>query len=426
MPLVCILGTDDFNLAQLKAVPGAADCRFHTLAAYDEIRAGPDHPVREVLERARRSLQGLSEPVDAIVGWWDFPVSTMLPILRREAAVPGPTLESVLACEHKFWSRMEQLRCIPEHVPQFAALDPFADDAALTPPLPYPFWLKPVKSASSYLGFRIDDGAALARALGAIRRHIHRLAEPFNHILEHAHLPSEVAAVDGWHCIAEEIISRGRQCTLEGYVQDGRTTVYGVVDSMRQGRHRSSFSRYQYPSAWPRRVQARAIAITARFLEHIGYDDSPFNAEFFWEPEDDRLWLLEVNTRISKSHAPLFRLVDGVSHHQVALAVALGRRPDFPHREGSCRLAAKFMLRRFRDALVLRVPTAQDIGALRRTFAGAEVELHVHEGMRLSQLGRQDSYSYEVAVLFLGADSQRELLADYRRAVDMLNFAFSA
>jgi hypothetical protein len=37
----------------------------------------------------------------------------------------------------------------------------------------------------------------------------------------------------------------------------------------------------------------------------------------------DTIWLLEINTRISKSHCPLFRRVDGASHHQVMLDLAL-------------------------------------------------------------------------------------------------------
>jgi hypothetical protein len=47
-----------------------------------------------------------------------------------------------------------------------------------------------------------------------------------------------------------------------------------------------------------------------------------------------------------------------------------------------------------------------------------------HEGMRLSELKLQDSYSFEVAELFLGARDQKQLLDNYRRAVDVLNFRF--
>jgi biotin carboxylase len=419
---VFIVGCDDFNLEQIRSVRGAADCRFHPLCELREIKWERHPSLEEIVRGCLQELRDFPGSVDAIVGWWDFPVSTVLPILRRELGLPGPTLESLLRCEHKYWSRLEQRRVVGDHVPRFAAVDPFAQDAAEAIGLDFPFWLKPVKSASSYLGFLVRDRRELERALEAIRQGIRRLAEPFNWILGQAELPAEIAAVDGWHCIAEALISRGSQCTLEGYVHRGDVRIYGVVDSVRTGAHRSSFARYQYPSILPRRVHGRMIDITRRFMEHIGYDDSPFNIEFYWDRETDRLSLLEVNTRISKSHTPLFKLVDGEYHHAVMLDLALGRRPDFPHREGACRVAAKFMLRHHRDARVTRVPTDEEIGRLRERFPEVQVQIEVEEGMRLSELASQDSYSYEIAVIFLGADSQPELLRRYRACLDLLDF----
>ncbi|UCE30289.1 MAG: ATP-grasp domain-containing protein, partial [Burkholderiales bacterium] len=290
--------------------------------------------------------------------------------------------------------------------------------------LAFPFWIKPVKSVSSYLAFRIRDQRDFDQALRTLRSEIDRLAVPFDHILGHARLPPQIAAVSGRHCIAEAEISRGRQCTLEGYVYEGEVVVYGVFDSVRAGGGRSSFARYQYPSTLPARVRRRMAAITRRFMTHIGYDGAPFNVEYFWDPRDDAIRMLEVNTRISKSHCPLFKMVDGEYHHAVNLALGLGRRPDFPFRRGQHRVAAKFMLRHFRDARVARVPDAAELEALRARFPDTEIELHVAPGMRLSQLHVQDSYSYEVAVIYMGAPDQPTLLRNYARLVDAMNLVF--
>ncbi len=419
-----IIGTDPVNLAQLTSVCGAERCEFHSLSGYDEIRAVDRFPVVEVLARSRQALRDFHGPVNAVIGWWDFPVSTMLPILRREFGTPGPTLEAVLKCEHKFYSRLEQRRSVPQYVPGFAVFDPFTADPLASVNLAFPFWIKPVKATASYLGFKVHNRSEFRGALQRIRAGIGRFALPFDEILRRATLPPEMAHVSGRYCIAESIISRGRQCTLEGYVHHGRVSVYGIVDSVREGRARSSFARYQYPSALPLRVRREMMDVTARFLTHIGFDDSPFNVEFYWDPQCDRIWLLEVNTRISKSHCPLFKLVDGEYHHAVNLAVCLGELPDFPHRQGPYKVAAKFMLRRFRDAVVRRVPTDECVASVRRRFPDTELRLHVREGMRLSELRDQDSYSYEVAVLFMGAKDQKTLLANHRAAVEALGFEF--
>jgi hypothetical protein len=420
---VFVVGLDDANLVQLRRIAHADRYAFHALYRKQEVK-GASFPVRMILEDGPRRLDAFDGPVDAIVGYWDFPVSTVLPILRRHCGLPSPSLESVLKCEHKYWSRCEQASAIPDHVPPVQAIDPFADDVMETLQLDYPFWIKPVKSVLSHLGFRISDEPSLRHALAAIRAGIDRYGEPFNEVLERADLPPPIAAVDGYHCIAEGIISAGRQVTVEGYVLDGQTQVYGTVDSVREGPHQSSFSRYQYPSSLPDSVTQRRAMIAARFFRHIGFDHSPFNIEFYWNPADDGIYLLEVNTRVSKSHSPLFEMVDGCSHFQVMVQVALGERPDFIQGDGEHAVAAKFMLRRDRDARVTRVPAGADIARVQARFPGTLIETYVSPGMRLSAMHDQDSYSYEVAALFMGAASEAELLQNYAAAVEMLPFGY--
>jgi len=419
---IFVVGLDAFNLAQLQTLRHASAYRFHSLISYEEIKGGERFPVREFLSEAEHTLGNFQDRIDAIVGYWDFPVSTLLPVLRRDQGLPGPTLEAVLKCEHKYWSRQLQQEVVPAMVPPFEQVDPFHADAIERCSLNYPFWLKPVKAALSHLGFLIHNESEFRHSLSIIRQRIARFAEPFNYIMEMADLPAEIAVVDGNHCIAEGIISAGRQCTLEGYVHAGNVHVYGTVDSIREGKHHSCFSRYQYPSTLPRRVQSRMITATETVLTHMGYDDSPFNAEFYWHAGTDSIYLLEINTRISKSHCPLFKLVDGEYHHAVMIEVALGRYPDFPFREGHFHTAAKFMLRCYRDGIVRAVPGRKEIERVRKRFPGAEVLLHVKPGMQLSSLPDQDSYSYEIAVIFLGANNQKQLLANYRLARDMLSF----
>lgn len=412
---IFVFGADEFNLAQMRALKGAENYRFHELYHHRDVKGRGEFPVKELYDGAIKRLLEFPGSIDAIVGCWDFPISTMLPLLRKPFGLPSPSFEAILKCEHKYWSRLEQRRVAPEYIPDFCVLDPFAEDYRERITVNYPFWIKPVKAASSHLGFKVRNDAELDHVVEVMRSKITSYAEPFNYLLQFAELPEEVASIGGGHCIVEGIISRGRQCTLEGYVYHGEVCVYGVVDSIREGKHRSSFSRYQYPSTIPGRIQKEMIAVTQRFLKHIGFDNGPFNIEYYWEAKTDALWLLEVNTRISKSHCPLFRDVDGESHHTVMIDLALGKRPDFPHREGRYRIAAKFMWRVYQNALVKRTPAEEEMRELKRCFPSEEVILHIHEGMVLSMLHYQDSYSYEIAEIYLGGNSQKELLAQYHR-----------
>jgi hypothetical protein len=399
-------------------VRGAEDVDFiGVLDAREEVGLASVDDIDALLDRAERLIRRHGPPFDAIVGHWDVPVSTMLPILRRRLGIDnGPTLEAVLRCEHKYWSRCEQREVVPDIVPDFELVDPFAPHALR---LPYPFWIKPIKAHSSFLGFRIADDAALERALQVTRERIDRVAVPFDQLLRHADLPPEIAAANGSHCIAEGLIG-GHQCTLEGYVFAGRPHVYGVVDSLRYP-NGSSFARYQYPSKLPRPVQQRMIDAIARVLRHIEFDESPFNAEFFWDEDDDTIGLLEINPRISQSHCFQFESVHGRSHHEVMVDCGLGREPHYGDTAGRYRMAAKFMVREEQDGVITRAPTEQELARIEREIPGTHVRCLVDEGMRLSEHDVQDSYLYQVAQIYVAADDEDELEEKYRACLRGMN-----
>ena len=419
---IFVAGMDDFHLAQLHELKKSDRYRFHSLISYEKIKCGKTFPVQEFIRQAQALLQGFTGSVDAIVGFWDFPVSTLLPHIRNLAGIEGPSLSAVLKCEHKYWSRLLQAEIVSELIPRFCKVNPFNRFAVKECCLSYPFWLKPVKSVLSHLGYLVRSDAEFERCLEIIRQKIHRYAEPFNFILDLTDIPKKIRLVDGYHCIAEEIISQGRQCTLEGYVLDGSCHVYGAIDSVREGDLNSSFSRYQYPSTLPESVQQRMIKATSKVMTHVGYDNSPFNIEFYWNEEQDTIHLLEINTRISKSHCPLFKMVDGEYHHDIMIDVALGYEPDFPRRKGAFATAAKFMVREFANGTVYSIPPPQAIEEVCRLFPGTEVIIHVQKGMNLAELKDQDSYSFEIADIFMGGKSQDELLRKYHSALSRLPF----
>jgi biotin carboxylase len=423
---VFVLGLDPFNLRLLERVRDAERYTFHPLLSHEDVAGAATFDLDALLDEARGVLRRFPGQIDAIVGYWDFPTVLMMPILRREFGLRGPSLESVLRCEHKYWARLRQSEVVPDEVPRFELVDPFDPQAAERIGLSFPFWLKPVKAHSSLLGFRVSTRADLDHALAETRAGLHRFADPMAVILRHADLPETIARVGAACCIAEEIISEGRQCTLEGYVFEGETEVYGIVDSIR-GPNRSSLERYEYPSALPERVQARMIRSARRVVADAGLDDSPFNMEFFHHAGRDAISLLEVNARISKSHSPLFEKVEGVPHKEVMLDVALGRRPDYPARRGAFRYAAKFMPRLYgrHDGWRVRdVPDARRLAEIAAAFPGSEIRLHVSEGARLGDMRQRDSYSYELAEVFMGANSRDGLRRDFAALWEAVGLSF--
>jgi hypothetical protein len=418
---VYVIGLNDFNRDRLRSIRNAEQYEFHGVIDPVALTETEEFSMKDLMGTARRELRSVGR-VDALVIYFDFPVSTMWPILCKEFGLRSPSLESLLKCEHKYWSRVEQKKAIPEHIPGFAAFDPYGDDPLTDIPFDFPFWIKPIKSSGSRLGFRINNKTDFEEAVRILRDNIGTIADPFNYILEQADLPREIADIDGHYCLAEQIIG-GRQCTAEGYVFQGKPKVYGIVDSIRH-KNRISFLRYQYPSRLPLEVRKRMAHLANKYVKQVGFDNSCFNIEFYWDAKSSQIWFLEMNTRLAESHCDLFEKVDGRSNHEIAIDIALGRKPDYPRRQGGFKVAAKFFHRKFQDAVVTRVPGNPEIRRIESMYPGTVVRPQIKKSMHLSDLPEQDSYSFAVAHVFMGAGNQKRLLRNYRRVRKALGYEY--
>lgn len=424
---IFVVGLNDMNAERLKRLRGVEDVAFHPLLTPAQVSETQEFDIPAMLAEAESTLDAFDGGIDAIVGYIDFPVSTMLPILCKKYGTRNTSLESLLKCEHKYWSRKVMAEVIPDHIPKFTAFDPF-DDNALSKigeaDLRFPFFVKPIKSSGSRLGFRIDSPEDFDYATAELRAEINQISEPFNHVLEQADLPPEIKEIEGHYCMAEQVIG-GRQCTVEGYVHDGEVVPYGTVDSIRYPQVLSFFY-YFYPSTLPQRVQDTMNEISRTIMSHIGYDNAGFNIEYYWDEVQNKIWLLEINTRIAQSHCDLFEMVDGVSHQQVTIDLGLGRKPDMPRKEGAENVAAEFFYRVFfNDATVARAPSRAEIEVAAEQVDGTRIASYVKKGMKLSELPEQDAYSYAVASVWMGANKQSKLLWNYEQVMKKLNYEFT-
>ncbi|MGH3367697.1 MAG: ATP-grasp domain-containing protein [Nocardioidaceae bacterium] len=418
---IFVLGLDDLNLETLQDLPGAEDYRYHRLLDAEELVGTEDINLTELLEKAQQLLDGFDGRIDAVVGYWDFPVSSMVPLLCRRLGLPGANLEAVVKCEHKYWSRLEQQKAIDEH-PRFGIVD--LDDEHPTVPegLRFPLWLKPVKSASSELAFKVKDQQEFEEAAEAIADGVDKVGKPFEFVLDQLDLPQEIAEVGGRACLAEEEVS-GHQVTVEGYCLDEQIHLYGIVGSPTYPGS-TSFLRFQYPTSLPQEVTDRLEELSHRVIKQIGLTGGTFNIEYFWDPDTGEINLLEINPRHSQSHAILFENVDGWPNHHPMVRLGLGHDPELPRRQGKYAVAAKWFLRRFHDGLVSRAPTDDEVAQLEHQVSDAKINIIAQEGQRLSDMPAQDSYSYKLADIFVGADDQEQLQSTYQRCVDALRFEF--
>lgn len=418
---IYVIGLDEFNLKKLQNLPDADRYEFLPALKVSEMRQIEQYNIKELIDLCTKRIDDNGK-IDAIVSFYDFPGTTLLPIIAEKYGLPGPTLESIMKCENKFWSRLEQSKVISDHIPVFKAFDPFREDVYKEIGIIPPFWIKPIKSFRSFLAYRIEGEAMFQEAMKEVKKHIHFISEPFNDIMREYGMPQEFADMEEL-CIAESMIN-GHQCTVEGYVFNGKVVVYGIVDSIREG-DRSSFSRYEYPSSLPQEIQFRMADVTRRVIDQVGLDNAPFNIEYFYNQTADEVYLLEINPRISQAHTDIFEKVHGMSHHFIMLSLALGEKPRTMEFNGEFNKAANFMLRTFEPGKITKVPTEDEIKILKKFIPGLEVKIRVKNGIHLKELQGQDSYSYELANIFIGGRDQVELVDKYNRCVDGLSFGIA-
>jgi hypothetical protein len=126
---------------------------------------------------------------------------------------------------------------------------------------------------------------------------------------------------------------------------------------------------------------------------------------------------------MSYQFADLYERVDGMSTYDVQLALATGTPVGWRPKQGRDRAAASFVMRRFSDAKVLRVPSAKDLEGVRSRFPGTLVQVLCEQGDRLSHHD-QDVGSFRYGIVNMGAPTRELLFERYREVEQRLAFSF--
>lgn len=388
-----------------------ASIRLEELVADEPLEAADVADVRGEIACLAERYTGAG--IDAVVSSDDYPGAALASILARRFGLPGVDPAVSLRCQHKYYSRLDQRRFVPEAVPAFHLLD--ENHLPALQELSYPVFLKPVKSFFSVGAYRANSMSELIRRgwQSSLQESFFRPFETALH--EYAHLRL------GPRVIVEELL-QGLQVTVEGYVACGDVHIIGVVDSVMYPGTRS-FQRFEYPSALPACVQRRMAEMARKVIAGIGYDNGLFNIEMMYNPERDVIHIIEINPRMASQFADLYEKADGTNTYEVLLDIALGNKPTFRQRQGRYRFAASCVLRTFENALVTGLPSAQEIEQVRKRYPDVRVEVLATQGRRLSQ-EMQDGESFRYGIVSIGGRNRDDVLHTLDECRARLSFTF--
>ncbi len=353
------------------------------------------------------------EGITAVFSSDDYPGSIYTSIVADIKKFKAPCPVAVLRCQHKYHSRKDQLRIVPTAVPHFNFLD--AIDQIDTIKMPFPLFVKPVKSYFSYLAGTVTDSHALQKVF--LQKKVPApFLNQFNWFLQ------KFGFEPNAHALLAETILEGTQVTIEGFVNDGRCTILGVTDSiMYPGT--ISFARFEYPSSLPESVQKRMAIIAEHIMLGIHFNNSFFNIEMMYNAKTDQIFIIEINPRMCAQFADLYEKVDGINSFRTVLDIATGNQPTTAYRKGNFNIAASCVMRIFENKRVLKIPTQDHIDQVKKLFPEARIYICTQEGSLLSdQL--QDGNSYRYCLVHVGAKNRKELLEKFEIAQKLLSFEF--
>jgi len=366
-----------------------------------------------------RAARGEFGRIDGVASASDYPGAPLAAAIAGELGLAGARPACVLTAAHKYYSRIAQRAAAPDAVPDFALVDLRAADPA--PPLPFPFWLKPVKGSFSVFARRIDDARQFHAFVGSreVRAYGSEYLAIFNRMVGHytGH------AVDGNALIAEGVL-RGAMVTVEGFVCGGEVELLGIVDSTLHAN--GSFARFDYPSQLPARVCDRITDVARRVIGALGLDWTLWNVEMMYDASADRVSIVEVNPRICGQFADLYQKVDGANGYEVALALCTGERPRISPGGGRYAAAASFPLRVFAPTVVDAAPSDADAADAEALFAETLVWRECRAGDALRDFAGEDGASQRYAIVNVGGADRAELAQRCRAVEARLGFRLRA
>lgn len=423
MKKILLLCPTERELRELPRISSRLDCEIIYDSFDDDyfdkfLGEDPDlnQPTLNIVELIERTIEKYAQAnLDGVTSGVGYPGMSAVSIIASRLGLPGPSPESIMLCEHKYYSRVYQNLLVPEATPDFHLIDP-SDGATYDSGIANPSFLKPVKSCMSKNSNIVSSNDELLRLIKDSLLP-HQFIDPFNDMMrEYTHLVQHAT------CLLHEELLSGDQVSMEGYVFDHEVHVMGVIDAVMFPGTRS-FSRWQYPSRLSQSVLDRMANIAKRFFTGIGYDNALFNMELFYNRETDKISIIEINPKIASQFPNLFLKVDGFSTYKTMLEVALGQSPTTALRRGKHAIAANCVLRTFSDQIVHSIPEQKQIDSVVARFEDSVVQIYATPGQKLSELV-QDTESYRYGLIDLGASDESELESNFEICKQMLPFEF--
>ena len=344
------------------ALAGMSEHTFHLLDAPLNPRTpSPELDLLAYTDQCRDYIKAHS--IDAIFYSRDV-ADIVAAVLCQEFGFPGPSVESVFLCLHKYYGR--------QYEPQPVRCDPI-DLADEQPAVRrYPCYLKPPWLNLGILGFKLDSAADLQRALAVARREYPAWSPLYLPFFER-YIDCEKFPLAAREIMLVEDFVEGPQVTVEGWVANAQPALWAITDTNTYPGSRI-IDNFSLPSRQPAHIQELLAQQALEAISNIRLDNGFFNIEFWCH--DNAVTLTEVNGRAATCFYNLYRRCLGACIYEAGLRLAGGQSPPPPPRSTDV-VGGQFNLITFGEDV------AENLFDFRRAQAVDELTIYVEPGQEI-------------------------------------------
>lgn len=235
--------------------------------------------------------------------------------LCAEFGLPGPSVESVFLCIHKYYSRLAEpspIRC--------EALDLHAAQPRVSF---YPAYIKPPWLNLGILGFKLDSPTDLEQAL-AIARRDYAAWSPLYYPFFQRYVDAQKYPLATRDIMLVEEFIDGPQVTVEGWVYQQEPHIWAITDTNTYPGTRV-IDNFSLPSQHAPHIQQLLAQRAGEAIRSVGLDNGFFNIEFWCH--DNEVKLTEINGRAATCFYNLYRQCLDTCIYEAGLQLACGRAP---------------------------------------------------------------------------------------------------
>lgn len=364
--------------------------------------------------------------IDGICSANDYPGILIAAALVNELKLPnGYNLLGTYRCSHKYYSRIIQSKIVPEACPEFFTL---IDEDSFELSLPYPIFVKPVKSCLSQNAQRINNQQELKELFNKtkIQYHLKTFVRPFNQLIER-YLSKNIFEKDASYMLAEELLN-GHQFTVDGYVIGmDNVIILGMTDTIMHS-NKVSYLRFDYPTnILSLSIQERVKDICKRTIKGIELQNSLFNIEFYYNEASNEIKIIEINPRQVGLFADMYEMIEGQNTYEIMMALSTGQISSFKPLKPRYKHASSIMLHLpdFKSPVtVIGVPSKENKDTVLKEFPMVSlITVTCEEGM---QLIPEDRLTYGYGYINISGNSIEEINENFELVKQRLDFKFES